>query len=143
MAEMGRGVESCKSCKWPPTLPEFLLLCRPPVNYERAFLEAMDQMARRDANGSDTWSSPAVFWALGALGPDVKAVPYHRLAARWEYALDVALADVAAGRLGAVPARPVAIAYAPRGAPVPADIRELLRSLKLGTVRAGDSAAAP
>lgn len=127
--EIKAGVAACKSLKWPPTLPEFLMLCRPPVNYERAYLEAQEQMGRREARSGDTWSSPAIFWAAGSLGPDLKNVPYRNLEQRWRYALDMALEDVASGRRGEVPEPAVAIEYQHKAAPMPEEVRAMLRGL--------------
>lgn len=95
--ELARGIAACRTRDWPPTLPEFLKLCRPALDYERAFLEAVEQMRRREI-GDDRWSSAAVFWAAGKLGSDIHAHPYNALKARWQKALDEAVEDIKAGR---------------------------------------------
>lgn len=127
--EIKAGVAACKALKWPPTLPEFLLLCRPPLNYERAYLEAVEQMAQRAAGSPEQWTNPAFFWAAASLGPDLKNVQYRTLETRWRYALDKAIEDVAAGRRGEVPAPALAIAHNPTHTPMPDSVREMLRGL--------------
>ncbi|MGE4370808.1 MAG: hypothetical protein AB7E12_14135, partial [Burkholderiaceae bacterium] len=29
--ELSRGLDACKQKPWPPTLPEFMTMCRPPI----------------------------------------------------------------------------------------------------------------
>lgn len=96
--EIGRGLAACRSRPWPPTLPEFLLLCRPGLDYERAFLEAVEQMPRR-AEGRDQWSSPTVYWAAAKIGNDILSHGYKSIQARWQKAMDEAGEDIRMGRL--------------------------------------------
>lgn len=98
--EIARGVSACRTRDWPPTLPEFLKLCRPAIDYERAFVEAVEQMRRRDHEG-DAWSTPAVFWAAAKLGGDLLAYPYAVMKGRWQFALDEAIAGIRSGALSA------------------------------------------
>lgn len=113
--EIARGVAACRSRDWPPTLPEFLKLCRPAMDYERAFIEAVEQMHKR-GSGADRWSSPAVYWAAAELGKDLSVYPYAHIAKRWQAALDEAGSRVASGDLPAeIPPRREAL-------PAPADV---------------------
>lgn len=98
--ELVRGVAACRDAKFPPTLAEFRAMCRPTLDYERAFLEAVEQMRRRES-GKDAWSAPAVYWAAARIGKDVQASAYAAIKARWHAALDEAMADI---RKGALPA---------------------------------------
>ncbi len=109
-AEMARGVESLDQCAFPPSLPEFRRLCRPPVNYEGLFFEAAREWQRR-RDGQDAWSDPAVYWAAQQLGRTLQELPYEKLRARWREALDGARRDVRSGRL------PAEVPPAPRPAP--------------------------
>lgn len=103
--EIARGVAACRTRDWPPTLPEFLKLCRPAIDYERAFIEAVEQMRRRE-RGEDAWSTPAVFWAAVKLGGDLRANPYPAIRCRWQSALDDAIAGIRSGALpGEIPPR--------------------------------------
>ncbi len=96
--ELARGVSACRDRKFPPTLPEFRELCRPALDYERAFLEAVEQMRKRET-GADTWSTPAVYWAAVKVGQDLRAHPYAMVKGRWAAALDEAIDAVRTGKL--------------------------------------------
>ena len=87
--EIAVGLQACRSRTWPPTLPEFLLLCRP-LNDPRAdWAEACEQMALRLRDGSDIWSRPQVYWAAVAIGAhDLHTLAYDQCKARWQRALD-------------------------------------------------------
>lgn len=124
--EVERGVAACKTLDWPPSLPEFLKLCRPPIKHEHAYLEALEQMRLRES-GHDTWTSPAIYWAACVLGTDLKQ-PYRFIEARWRRALDSCIADHAAGRLTDVPPRPKALPPMPP-APMPAATRSWINRL--------------
>ena len=107
--EIRLGLANCrKHCKFPPSLPEFMSHCRPPIDYEKAFVEAVQQMKIRKNPvikngvkvaefGNDRWSNPAIYWAAVAIGGDLNRFPYHRqnghdgLRARWELAVDEAV----------------------------------------------------
>lgn len=103
--EIRRGLDACLCRDWPPTLPEFAKLCRPPLDYERAYIEAVEQMRRRDT-GDDTWSDAAIYWAAARMGADVRAHAYPAIKSRWTVSLDAATLDIRSGRLSAiVPAR--------------------------------------
>lgn len=101
--EIMRGLRACKQLNWPPTLPEFLKLCRPNANanlhYEDAFVEAVKQMWNRQQNQPESWSHPAVYWASVRLGNDLHAYPYAVIKERWQNALDQAIQDVKEGRV--------------------------------------------
>jgi hypothetical protein len=108
--EVKSGIERCIDLyNWPPSFPEFLKACSPSLDYERAFLEAIEQMRLRDS-GKDRWSNPAIFWAATKLGSDLKNNPYQSIKIRWKDALDKAIEDVISGTLpSAVPARLTAL----------------------------------
>ena len=91
--ELKRGLEACKSSRFPPTLPEFAMLCRPSMDYEAAFTEAVREMQNRRSGRPESWSKPAVYWAAVALGNDLMAYPYAPLRVRWKSALDAAFAE--------------------------------------------------
>lgn len=96
--EISRGVAACRTRDWPPTLPEFVKLCRPAIDYERAFSEAVKQMQLRKSD-CDQWSNPVVFWAAASIGSDLSNLPYSALKARWQNALDEAAEKVRSGQL--------------------------------------------
>lgn len=100
--EVARGVEACRSLKFPPTLPEFLLLCRPPLDAESAFNEAVQQMALRD-QGRDVWSHPAIYWSAVTIGAfDLRNATWSAIKPRWSRVLQ---AEMSKGEWPAVPPR--------------------------------------
>lgn len=97
--EVKAGIVTCrKQYDWPPSLPEFLKACRPSVDPERAFHEAVEQMRLRDA-GKDVWSSPVVYWAACSLGVDLRNNHYGAISKRWAAALDWAGKRIKSGEL--------------------------------------------
>lgn len=96
--EIARGIDGCRTRDWPPTLPEFLRLCRPALDYESAFCEAAEQMYRRQ-QGEDRWSDAAIYWAATWMGRDVTASPYEPVKGRWKANLDRALQAIRGGEL--------------------------------------------
>lgn len=100
--ELSAGVAKCLQRDWPPTLPEFLKLCRPPIDYTAALLEAVEQMARRESN-RDRWSHPAIFWAAAKIGAyDLSRKTVKELDQEWRKAFGDQLA---AGQWAEIPAR--------------------------------------
>jgi hypothetical protein len=99
--EVMTGLRACrKSHQFPPTLPQFLQLCREPIDYDKAFYEAVIQMGvRRRPNvelidgqivqqyGKDVWTNPAIYWAAVAMGRDLD-LQYKEIRSRWHYELD-------------------------------------------------------
>lgn len=95
---------------WPPSLPEFVALCRPPVaavNHEAAFYEAARGIEVRKRGEMGTWSNPAVYWAMIDVSAfDVSGQPWPNMKARWTRALDARLSDP---NLPAIPEPPKAL----------------------------------
>ncbi len=119
--ELTRGVAACRDRKFPPTLPEFRELCRPALDYERAFIEAVEQMRKRETGG-DNWSIAAVYWAAVKLGSDLSDYPYPSIKGRWMAALDEAIEGIRTGKLpAAVPQRREALP-APGQCSVPPEV---------------------
>lgn len=105
--EIARGLAACRDRKFPPTLPEFRELCRPPIDFEAAWREAVEQMRLRE-QGLDRWSSPAIYWAAARIGSwDMRHSSYPSIAKRWQAQLAKALEEQRAGALPDIPpARP-------------------------------------
>lgn len=93
--ELRRGLDASKARAWPPTLPEFMLLCRPLADARGEWVEACEQMpVRLRGNGEDRWSRPEVYWAAVSIGNhDLQTLPWEQVRARWERALATAKAD--------------------------------------------------
>lgn len=86
--EIARGLQACRQRPFPPTLPEFLVLCRPPINPEVAFHEAVHCLGQRRRGERGDWTHPAIFHAAVAVGShDMLHATYGQLRARWERAL--------------------------------------------------------
>lgn len=83
VAEIKRGLDACSSKTFPPTLPEFIQLCRPGLDAERAYFEAVEQMQKRPS-GEDRWSHPAVFWTASRIGAfDLRNSTWSSIRNRW------------------------------------------------------------
>ncbi len=101
-AELKRGVDALDSQTFCPTLPEFLKLCRPPVDALAAYYEAVQNVAVRERGEMGKWSHPAIFWASVAIGAhDLKASTYSNIRDRWDRVLQ---AEISKGAWAAIPA---------------------------------------
>ena len=129
-AELQRGLGACRTLKFPPTLPEFLMLCRPPLEPEAAFWEAQEQLRRREAD-ADEWSNPAIFWAASSMAFDLRGGTYASLRVRWGVALQQAVRDLESGRVSAeIPKRPKALPPpVHKPAPMPANFRDRMAEI--------------
>jgi len=86
--DIRRGLDGCRELKFPPTLPEFITLCRPPIEPHTAFMEAMRNMRERDFGKNPAWSHPAIYWAtVEVTYYDMRQSTYSTIKARWERAL--------------------------------------------------------
>lgn len=134
--EIKRGIDACKTGRdWPPTLPEFLKLCRKPIDAERAFYEAVEQMARRES-GRDVWSHPAIYWAAVDIGAfDLKNGTWKTLQHRWWNALSKRMDD---SSLPDVPARAEALPAPGQTMPDPEKAAEYLAKAGEATSNAKD-----
>lgn len=126
--EVQRGLAACMTHIWPPTLPEFILWCRPPMDHEAAFSEAVSQLHLRD-EGTDSWSHPAIYWAAVAFGSwELRQASWDRAKARWTRILDEQLGKP---DLPPVPPRVEALPAPGKATANPEKVRELLNDLRL------------
>jgi hypothetical protein len=103
--ELAAGVEALKGEEWPPTLPEFLKLCKPEIDIDSALHEACFQIRMRQ-DGRDEWSNPALFWAAAEIGDfDMLNSDTNRLKKRFGEALK----RVMKGEIKPVPPRMIAL----------------------------------
>lgn len=110
VGEVRQGLIGCRKKPWPPTLPEFLLLCRAEPDYESLFAEAQLQAWHREA-GRDVWPDPVLFWAAYAFGfYDLKKASWQVAKTRWTRVVDQKREG--ADALPPVPQRGLAIADA-------------------------------
>lgn len=94
--EIKRGLSA--QYEYLPDCDKFKLACRPSINLEQAFCEAVDQMHRRK-DAKDEWSSPLIYWAAVELGNDLNNYPYQSIKGRWKSAFDKVKEKIAAGKL--------------------------------------------
>lgn len=86
--EIARGLAACKSRPFPPTLPEFLLLCRPTLSPEAAYHEAVAGMTARSQGLCGEWSHPGIYWAaVRVTSHDLLSMGWQAIRGRWETAL--------------------------------------------------------
>ncbi|MHB0992704.1 MAG: hypothetical protein ACYC0M_15705 [Burkholderiales bacterium] len=104
--EIKRGVDATMLCKFPPTLPEFLQLCRPTVDPRTEWAEACEQMRLHlQGNGEATWSRPEVYWAAIKIGAyDLNVQSWDQIKTRWMNALAHAKNDPVPEFLAPLPA---------------------------------------
>lgn len=104
--EIKRGLDACKSRQWPPTLPEFLMACRPVLDAKTEWAEACEQMRiRLEGNGQDRWTRPQVYWAAVSIGAfDLNNTSWDQISARWKAAVATAKTDPIPEYRAALPA---------------------------------------
>lgn len=87
--EVQFGLDNCPKMYpvYPPTVGEFIGACRPPLDAQKSFYEAVEGMAARDMGLEFTWSHPAIYWAAVTVGFELRVSPYDRVAARWSSVL--------------------------------------------------------
>lgn len=87
--EVTKGAQALMTLEWPPSLPQFIKLCRPPLDAQKAFVEALNGLVARDRGEVGVWSHPAIFWATTRIGGfDMKNSTYAQIAGRWQAALE-------------------------------------------------------
>lgn len=87
--DVADGIRNCRRMyDWPPSLPEFLRACRPQIQPEVAFHEAVQGLIGRQRGEVGQWSHPAIFYAAVAVGAhDMLNAAYGQIQARWGKAL--------------------------------------------------------
>jgi hypothetical protein len=103
MRMISDGLRACrKAYEWPPSLAEFLKVCKPVIDVDAALREAVEQMHARQ-HGKDQWSHPAIYWAAARIGEfDMLGQTLTALKPRFDSALKLILEN---GDVQPVPAR--------------------------------------
>lgn len=93
-ADIAQGIKNChRMFDWPPSLTEFLRACRPNLEPDVAFFEAVRGMQARRNGDRGEWSHPAIFYAAVMVGQhDMLNCSYQQLESRWKKALSEQLA---------------------------------------------------
>lgn len=106
--ELAAGLAACRERPFPPTLPEFMVLCRPPIKPEFAFHEAVHCLSQRRRGERGDWTHPAIFFATVKVGQhDVLNSSYSQIKGRWDKSLSDELAK---GEWDQIPDAHVALA---------------------------------
>lgn len=106
--ELRRGVAALMTRDWPPTLPEFIKLCRPGLDPAVAFAEAQAQGRMRTEGRPNVWSHPAIYWAYQRIGAfEFQTQNYQVLRTRWERALE---AEISKSTWDPIPEMPLRLA---------------------------------
>lgn len=102
--EVAKALQLCLTrYDWPPELPEFMQLCRPPIEPEAAYYEAVRMLRYRfsandEERALEKWSNPAIYFAANRIGThDLRMIPFDKIIKRWRGELDDAVAKVRAG----------------------------------------------
>lgn len=92
--EIAQGIDACMSRNFPPTLPEFRNLCRPPLDTHALMLVAMRELANRENRQPESWPSNRLFWAAQRIAYDLRTCDKpERMLKRFELAWFEAGAD--------------------------------------------------
>lgn len=128
---------------WPPSLPEFLAACRPEIEPERAYHEAIVGIRSRECGKKGEWSHPAIFWAMTYLQYELRSSSYPQVKTRWEIALE---REIKKNQWPEIP-EPMTALPAPPEKPADPEaaerarqmIREFVQAAKAGRVGGGGS----
>jgi hypothetical protein len=114
-----RGANALMTQEWPPTLPQFIKLCKPSVDAVAAYYQAVNGVIAREHGNVGEWSHPAIFWASVKVGAfDLKHQTYSNIKGRWEAALSE---EMAKGAWSDIPEPMIAL---PAPAPASKEVAE-------------------
>lgn len=92
--QLRAGLEALERHEWPPTLPEFVKLCKPALDPLRAYHEALSGFIARDRGQVGDWSHPAIYYAACRIGRvTLEQTEYRQIRERWEMVLADVLAE--------------------------------------------------
>lgn len=129
--EVARGIASVRLRRFAPNLPEFLHLCRPALDPEVAWLEAVRGMRAKAAHEPFAWSHPAVYWAARAIDVEHQLEDFAKVRKRWAAVLE---AEFAKGAWASPPDFTQRTLHAPRqeSLPVVPERREAVTAMLHG-----------
>lgn len=86
--DLKRGYAALMTRDWPPSLPEYVKMCKPSIDPLVAYYEAVNGTQAREQGNKGDWSHPAIFWASVKVSAyDLKHASYSQIKQRWEKAL--------------------------------------------------------
>lgn len=107
--QIRRGMTLVETLDLPPTLPQFIKLCKPASDPHAAYFEAIAGIAARERGEAGDWSDAAIYWAAATIGAfDLKTQPYAQISRRWQAALADAQASTRQEPIPAPIAQPLA-----------------------------------
>lgn len=85
LAQIGDGLRTCRKLyrDWPPSVPQLIDACKPPVDTAAAYHEAVAGMEARGRGEVGHWSHPAIFWAASKLGRELMTMPSAHIREKW------------------------------------------------------------
>ncbi len=83
-AEIKRGLKAMDGQEWPPSLPQFKKMCRPPIDSVHAYYEAVSGLQERAKGEMGKWSHPAIYWAATQMTFDLLNQTFSNVKSRWE-----------------------------------------------------------
>lgn len=130
-SEIEAGVAACRKLNWPPTLPQFVKLCRPDIDAEFAWKIAGEGMRARQNGEMGNWPDQCIYWAASRFGPfEVLNEPLAKHRVSWIAELDRARNQQAKGLLPEIP-QPRKALVAPGKAITPREeARKRIRELR-------------
>lgn len=84
-AHIAVGLRACRKLykDWPPSVPQFVDACQPPVDVVAAYHEAVAGMEARGKGEVGQWSHPAIYWAASRLSRELMVMPSAQIKERW------------------------------------------------------------
>lgn len=86
--ELRRGFKALETLKYPPTLPEFMQLCRPSIDKTKAYYEAVKGVQERRFGRKGEWSHPAIFWTAASMTYELLNHTYQQVKPHFEKKLE-------------------------------------------------------
>lgn len=132
--ELAKGLDACRAMArgFVPTLPEFMALCRPPINHEIAFHEAVHGLVARRKGERGEWPHPAIYHATISVGQhEMLNCTYAVMRTRWEKALDKQMAK---SEWGPVPEPALALPEPKRTELTDAQAKQAMNKMGAGNV---------
>lgn len=88
VAEIHRGLAATRTNRFAPNLPEFLHRCRPALDPEVAWHEAVKGMAAHSARQAFAWTHVALYWAAAELAFELRTQSFAQCRKRWTAVLE-------------------------------------------------------
>lgn len=102
--ELAAGWAACKRREWPPTLPEFVNLCRPDTS-EEAFRRAV-ALTTTPVDQRDYGADSVLYWAIQRFGEhELRTAVFERSKDRWRSILEACRDENWRGMLPVIPER--------------------------------------